>query len=167
VSDVQIRLPRDSDLLALTALYNHYVVNTPITFDVEPFDVERRRAWFGHYAPAGRHRLLVAHAGERIVGYATSSRFRDRAAYDPSIETTIYLDPDWTSRGIGTRLYGALFESLAHEDVHRAYAGITLPNPASLALHHAFGFRSVGVYDGVGRKFGRFYSVEWLEKKLR
>jgi phosphinothricin acetyltransferase len=167
VSEPCIRLGRASDLAALTALYNHYVVNTPITFDVDPYDVERRRAWFDHYAPTGRHRLLVAEWEGRLAGYATSSRFRDKAAYDPSVETTVYVAYGLTGRGIGTRLYQALFASLADEDVHRAYAGITLPNPASLALHRAFGFRSVGVYDEVGRKFGRFHTVEWLEKKLR
>lgn len=167
MSEARVRLPLAADLPALTALYNHYVVNTPITFDVEPFEVEQRRAWFEHYAPTGRHRLLVAECDGRVAGYATSSAFRPKAAYDPSVETTIYLAPDVTGRGLGTRLYRALFESLASEDVHRAYAGITLPNPASLALHHAFGFRSVGRYDEVGRKLGRFWSVEWLEKKLR
>jgi phosphinothricin acetyltransferase len=167
MSDVRVRLPLASDLPELTALYNHYVLNTPITFDVEPFDVERRRAWFAHYAPAGRHRLLVAERDGRVAGYATSSAFRDRAAYDPSVEATVYVAAELTGLGIGTRLYRALFESLANEDVHRAYAGVTLPNPASLALHRAFGFRSLGLYDEVGRKFGRFHSVEWLEKKLR
>jgi phosphinothricin acetyltransferase len=167
VSEVRIRLPRPSDLPALTELYNHYVRSTPITFDVEPFDVEQRRAWFEHYAPSGRHRLLVAECDGSVAGYTTSSAFRPKAAYDPSVETTVYVAPGLERRGIGTRLYRALFEALAGEDVHRAYAGITLPNPASLALHRAFGFRSVGCYDEVGRKLGRFWSVEWQEKKLR
>jgi phosphinothricin acetyltransferase len=167
VSEVRIRLPRDSDLPELTSLYNHYVLHTPITFDLEPFDVEQRRAWLAHYAPAGRHRLLVAESEGRVAGYTTSSPFRAKAAYDPSVETTVYVLPGLERRGIGSRLYAALFESLASEDVHRAYAGITVPNPASVALHHAFGFRCVGLYDEVGRKFGRFWSVEWLEKRLR
>ena len=101
-----------------------------------------------------------------MVGYATSSPFRGRAAYDPSVETTVYVADGLTRRGIGSRLYHALFASLGKEDVHRAYAGITLPNPASLALHRRFGFQPIGVYDEVGRKFGRYWSVEWLEKKL-
>jgi phosphinothricin acetyltransferase len=166
VSDVHIRLPRAEDLEALTELYNHYVESTPITFDIGRFTPEQRRDWFDHYAPSGRHRLLVAEAAGRVVGYATSSPFRAKAAYDPSVETTIYLAPEQVGRGVGSRLYGALFESLAGEDVHRAYAGVTLPNPASLALHRRFGFRSLGVYQEVGRKFGRYWSVEWLEKAL-
>jgi len=168
VSDeaVRIRPPLPSDLPELTALYNHYVVSSPVTFDLQPFEAEQRRAWFDHYAAPGRHQLFVADSGGRVLGYATSSQFRLKAAYDPSVETTVYVAAGFTGRGIGARLYQALFESLAKEDVHRAYAGITLPNSASLALHLRFGFRSVGQYDEVGRKFGRFWSVEWLEKKL-
>jgi phosphinothricin acetyltransferase len=166
VSDVLIRPPLPSDLPELTALYNHYVVTSPVTFDIEPFEVEQRRAWFDHYAATGRHQLLVAEAGGRVLGYATSSQFRVKPAYDPSVETTVYVAAGCTGRGIGGLLYRALFESLAKEDVHRAYAGITLPNPASLALHGRFGFRSVGEYHEVGRKFGRFWTVAWLEKRL-
>jgi phosphinothricin acetyltransferase len=163
---VRIRPPLDSDLPELTALYNHYVVTSPVTFDIEPFEVEQRRAWFEHYAPTGRHRLFVAESDGRVRGYATSSLFRTKQAYDPSVETTVYVAAGFTGQGIGAGLYRALFESLEREDVHRAYAGITLPNPASLALHRSFGFQPVGRYDEVGRKFGRFWTVEWLEKKL-
>jgi len=168
VSDVRvrIRLPQPSDLPELTALYNHYVVSTPVTFDIEPFEIEQRRAWFTDYAPAGRHQLFVADSDGRVVGYATSSAFRGKPAYAPSVETTVYVAASLTGQAIGSRLYRALFDSLEKEDVHRAYAGITVPNPASMALHRSFGFHPVGRYDEVGRKFGRFWSVEWLEKKL-
>ena len=167
MSEVRIRPPRSSDLPELTALYNHYVVSSPVTFDIEPFEIEQRRAWFDHYAPEGRHQLFVADSDGRVVGYATSSVFRPKPAYDPSVETTVYVAPGLTRQGIGARLYRALFDALEQEDVHRAYAGITVPNPASLALHRSFGFRPVGLYDEVGRKFGRFWNVEWFEKKLR
>ena len=166
MSDVRIRPAQPSDLPELTALYNHYVRTSPVTFDIEPFEVEQRRAWFAHYAPVGRHQLFVAESDGGVRGYATSSLFRAKAAYDPSVETTVYVAEGFTGQGIGARLYRALFDSLAREDVHRAYAGITLPNPASLALHRSFGFQPVGQYDEVGRKFGRFWTVEWLEKKL-
>ena len=163
---VGIRPPQPSDLPELTTLYNHYVVSSPVTFDIEPFEVEQRRAWFDHYAPVGRHQLFVADSDGRVVGYATSSAFRGKPAYDPSVETTVYVTAGLTGQGIGARLYRALFDSLEKEDVHRAYAGITVPNPASMALHRSFGFHPIGLYDEVGRKFGRFWNVEWLEKKL-
>ena len=163
----QIRLPKATDLAPLTELYNHYILNTTITFDIEPYTLEQRRdRWWCHYKHQGRHRLLVAEQDQEIVGYATSSQLRDKAAYDTSVETSIYLSPQAQGKGVGTQLYQALFQSLANEDVHRAYAGITLPNAASIALHHKFGFYHVGHYQEVGRKFEQYWDVEWLEKKL-
>jgi len=164
--DVGIRPARGQDLEAITRLYNHYVIASPATFDITPFSPETRRPWFEHYAEQGRHRLLVAESAGAIVGYTCSSTFRPKAAYETSIETSVYLAPEATGRGLGTRLYEALFAALAGEDIHRAYAGITLPNPASLALHRRFGFREVGRHEEVGRKFGRYWSVQWMEKPM-
>ena len=162
-----IRLPQPTDLEPLTHIYNHYILNTSITFDVELYTIEQRReSWWCHYERQGRHRLLVAEQDQTVVGYATSSQFRTKSAYDTSVETSIYLSPDTQGQGIGTQLYQALFESLADEDVHRAYAGITLPNPVSIGLHKKFGFYSVGRYQEVGRKFDRYWDVEWFEKTL-
>ncbi|MDJ0848567.1 MAG: GNAT family N-acetyltransferase [Myxococcota bacterium] len=163
---VEIREALEGDLRALTGIYNHYVRETPITFDLEPFTVEARRPWFEGFGPAGRYRLLVAERDGGAVGYACSHRFRSKAAYDRSVETTVYLGPEAVGQGIGRRLYGALFEALAGEDVHRALAGMTLPNAASAALHAGFGFQPIGVFREVGYKFGRYWDVEWLEKAM-
>jgi phosphinothricin acetyltransferase len=92
--------------------------------------------------------------------------FRERAAYSRSVETSVYLDPSMLGHGLGTALYAALLDELAHEDVHRAYAGIALPNDASEALHRRLGFREVGTYTEVGRKFGRWWDVRWYERPL-
>ena len=162
----QIRAGTESDLPELTALYNHYAVGTHITFDTEPQDVVERREWLAHYATTGRHRLLVAQASGRIVGYATSSRFRAKPGYDTSVETTVYVHPDLTGGGIGRALYDALFSALADEDVHRAYAGIALPNDASVALHVSHGFRHIGTFTEVGHKLGRWWDVAWYERPL-
>jgi len=112
VTQVSVRPGEPGDLPALTALYNHYVEHTHVTFDTEPFTVEQRQAWFSHYAVTGRHRLLVAVGADEVVGYATSSRFRDKAAYDPSVETTVYCRPGVVGAGVGTALYAALFDAL-------------------------------------------------------
>ena len=162
----ELRPAREEDLPALNDLYNHYILHTPITFDVEPWTLEQRREWFSHYAKTGRHRLLVALQDGRVAGYASSGRFRPKAAYDTSVESSIYLAPGLGGRGLGTTLYRALLEALAREPVHRVLAGVTLPNPASLALHARFGFRTVGVFDEVGHKLERYWSVQWLEKLL-
>jgi phosphinothricin acetyltransferase len=162
----RIRPGRESDVPALTAIYNHYVRETPITFDVETVSVEARRTWFASFAGAGRYRIFVAERGGEIEGYAATLRFRPKAAYDTTVETTIYLRPDTGGQGLGAALYATLFEAIRGEDLHRALAGIALPNPASIALHERFGFRTVGVFAEVGRKLGRYWDVVWMEKLL-
>jgi phosphinothricin acetyltransferase len=154
------------DVPALVDVYNHYIATTAITFDIEPVTVESRTEWFRHYAPTGRHRLLVGYDGRALLGYASTSPFAVKAAYETSVEVSVYLAPDQTRRGLGTALYEALFASVAGEDIHRAYAGITLPNEASVALHLRFGFSDVGVYREVGRKFGRYHDVLRMQREL-
>lgn len=167
-TDVQVRAGTEGDLPALTDIYNHYVRETAITFDIAPTTPDDRRPWLLSHPEDGPHRLLVAQPteGGPVVGYATSSPYRPKAAYSTSVETSIYLAPDAGGRGIGSLLYTALFQALAGEDVHRAYAGVTLPNEASIRIHERFGFRKVGVYQEVGRKFGAYHDVVWLEKRL-
>jgi phosphinothricin acetyltransferase len=163
---VIVRAATADDVPRLTDIYNHYVTHSQATFDIDPFTVEQRREWFSHYAPTGPHRLLVAEDDGFVSGFATSSPFRARAAYATSIETSVYCDPERVGHGIGSMLYTHLFEQLAGEDLHRALAGITLPNDASLSLHERFGFVKIGEYSEVGRKFGRFWDVAWFEKPL-
>ncbi|MFE9647137.1 GNAT family N-acetyltransferase [Streptomyces sp. NPDC006365] len=167
-TEVLVRPGVESDLAALTDLYNHYVRETPITFDTAVFTPEERRPWLLSHPEDGPHRLKVAVEvdSQLILGYATSSLYRMKPAYGTSVEVTIYLAPDAGGRGIGTLLYKSLFEDLASEDLHRAYAGITQPNEASVRLHERFGFRYVGTYREVGRKFGRYWDVAWYEKEL-
>jgi phosphinothricin acetyltransferase len=161
-----VRHARGSDLAALTEIYNHYVVHSPATFDLEPFSPEQRREWFEHYREGSPHQLLVAEDGD-LVGYATSSRFRPKPAYGTTIETTVYIHPDATGRGVGALLYEELFERLRSHDLWRAVAGIVPPNEPSVRLHLKFGFREVGRFTELGRKFGRYWDVIWYEKPLR
>lgn len=212
--EVQVRAGTEADLPALTDLYNHYIRETCITFDLEPLTPDQRRPWLLSHPQDGPHRLLVAQEatdhtknphngptsapearagtagtetrtgtatpgsltgtaapeanrpGGTLLGYATSSAFRPKAAYAPSVEVTVYCAPHAAGRGIGTLLYTSLFEALTDEDVHRAYAGITQPNEASTRLHTRFGFRHIGTYTEVGRKFGRYWDVAWYQKDL-
>lgn len=166
--EVQVRPGVESDLAALTDLYNHYVRKTPITFDTAVFTPQERRPWLLSHPEDGPYRLMVATDPESgtILGYATSSAFRPKPAYATSVEVTVYLSPQATGRGVGTRLYTALFESLAGQDLHRAYAGIAQPNEASVRLHERLGFRHIGTYREVGYKFGRYWDVAWYEKEL-
>ena len=159
-----IRTADIADLPALTAIYNHYIVHTPITFDVQPYEPEQRRPWFEDHAPAGRHRLLVAEEDGAAAGYASTSRWRPKPAYETTVESSVYVRADAVGRGIGRDLYAALFDAMANEDVHTVVAGVALPNPASIALHERFGFRHVGVFRDVGRKFGKYWDVAWFQR---
>jgi phosphinothricin acetyltransferase len=159
VSALTIRRAERSDLPALLEIYNHYVLNTPATFDVEPRTLEQRQQWLDGFASTGRYQCFVAVKDARAIGWASSHPYKDRAAYDPTVLSSIYLAPDMTGQGIGRRLYSALFDALKGEDIHRVFGGITQPNEASVRLHLAFGFEPVGVYREVGRKFGRYWDV--------
>ena len=163
---IQIRAASKADVPRLTEIYNHYVVNTPVTFDLETYTVERRMTWFEQFSTTGRYRLLVAEEQGRVVGYAGTTRFRPKPAYDTTVETTIYCAPESVGQGLGGRLYSALFEAISDEDIHRIVGGYTLPNRGSEALHERFGFVTVGIFRENGRKFGRYWDVAWAERPL-
>src|SRR5690349_16414366 len=125
---LNIRPAVRDDIPRLTEIYNHYVVHTPITFDLSPYTAERRTAWFEQFAPTGRYRLVTAEENGLVIGYAGTTRFRPKPAYDTTVETTIYCSPEALGKSVGRKLYGALFETLASEDINRIVAGYTLPN---------------------------------------
>lgn len=153
------------DLAQITEIYNYYVLNTAVTFDVLPYTVEGREAWFSQFGAIGRYRLLIAEENGVVLGYAGTTRFRPKAAYETTAEMTIYCAAEAIGKGVGGRLYSALFEALKGEDIHRFVAGYALPNPASEALHRRFGFEVVGVFSENGRKFGKYWDVCWTERR--
>lgn len=166
MSSALVRPACRDDLPAITRLYNHYVLHTPITFDLEATTPEARGPWFEAHTAGGRHRLFVAEEAGRVLGYAGTGPFRAKRAYDPTVETTIYLAPGATGRGLGSLLYTALFAALRGTDAHRAVAGITMPNAPSVALHRRFAFTEVGTFHENGRKLDRWWDVLWMEKIL-
>jgi phosphinothricin acetyltransferase len=159
MASIEIRRVEQGDLKALLAIYNYYVRETPVTFDIEPRTLEQRQAWLDGFAASGRYQCFVAVKDGEPVGWASSHPYNERAAYLTSVAVSIYLSPEVTAQGLGRRLYDALFAALAGEDIHRLFGGITLPNPASVGLHESFGFRLAGTYPEIGRKFGRFWDV--------
>jgi phosphinothricin acetyltransferase len=166
LSGLVTRAARLDDLPRLTEIYNHYVLHSPATFDLEPKTVDQRREWLAQFAETGRYRLLVAEEDGVILGYAGAMRWRPKPAYDTTVETSIYCAPESVGRGVGGNLYAALFDAIAGENIHRIVAGYVPPNPASAALHERFGFRPVGTFSEVGYKFGRYRDVCWMEKRL-
>jgi phosphinothricin acetyltransferase len=168
MADYAVRSATLDDLEALTDIYNHYVVNIAVTFDLRTFAASERRGWFDDHRDSGPHRLLVAtDTSNRCLGYASSSRWRPKRAYNTTVETSVYCHTEALGRGCGTGLCTALFAVLESEDVHRMVAGVSLPNPASVSLHERFGFRRVGVFLSVGRTFDKFWDVAWFERPVR
>ena len=161
---VAVRLARESDLEQINEIYNHYILKTAITFDIEPWTMGERRAWFAKFGTHGRYRLVVAEDRRGVIGFAGTSRFREKAAYDPTVEMTIYCASEATGHGVGSMMYEALFPLIADEDIRSGIAAITLPNEVSIRLHERFGFTLVGVTHDVGRKFGKFWDVAWYER---
>ena len=158
-----IRLATAADAARIQAIYAHYVRETVVSFELEPPSVDEmaerlRKA----------HAWLVCEAGQGIVaGYAYASKHRDRAAYQWSVDVTVYIDPAFHRKGVGRGLYTALFGLLRLQGYYNAYAGITQPNDGSVGLHTAMGFQPVGVYRGVGYKFGHWHDVVWLSLRLQ
>ena len=160
---MEIRDAQWRDLPAMTALYNHYIKTSACTFDIEPYSVETRSAWFEKF-DGDRWRCLVTEQDGQVLGYACSAEFKPKSAYRTSVEVSIYVGTNAHRRGVARGLYTALFKALEGTGVHRAYAGITLPNEASVQLHRSFGFVDAGIYREVGHKFGRYWDVAWLER---
>lgn len=162
---VDIRLATPADAAAIADIYRPIVERTTITFDLAAPGEEAMRSRIEQATT--RYPWLVATEGGDALGFAYSNRHRDRAGYDPSADVGIYLRDDARGRGIGTTLYDELLKRLAAAGTfHRAFAGIALPNDASVALHKKHGFTLVGVYHEVGRKFGRWIDVAWWERAL-
>lgn len=155
-----------ADAAGVNAIYNPVIRDSAATFEVVEHKLADRERWIEELGRSPRHPVFVAEEAGRIVGYANAAAFDPRAAYETSVKVSVFIAPEDHNKGIGKALYGALFEALSREDVHRVYALIVAPNPASVALHEAFGFNYVSTLNEVGRKFGRFHDVMWFEKRL-
>ena len=161
---VTIRAATTADLEAINDIYNHYVLNTHITFDEQPWPMQQRQDWFNKFNDS-IYSLIVAVNHGRVCGFAYTSSYRPKTAYNRSAEVTIYTAPEQTPKGTGTQLYKQLIAD-AQGVFHRLYAIIALPNAGSIGLHHKLGFKAVGELSDVGYKFGQYYSTVILEKQL-
>ncbi len=159
-----IRTATMADAEAICAIYNHYILETAITFEeaaVTPAEMASRidetlrsLSW------------LVWEDGAAVHGFAYASKWKGRCAYRHSAEVTVYLDPKFTGRGIGSQLCESLLADLRERNFHAAIGGVALPNPASIALHERLGFHKVAHFEQVGRKFGRWIDVGYWQLLL-
>jgi phosphinothricin acetyltransferase len=162
---VHIRLAHDGDAEAIASIYRPVVESTVISFETIPPDraeISRRLADTMIEYP-----WLVCERDGHIAGYAYATRHRVRAAYQWSVDTSVYIDDAHKRTGVGRGLYESLFSILAAQGFFNAFAGIALPNAASVGLHEAMGFEKLGVYRNVGFKFGEWRDVGWWQLRLR
>ena len=159
-----IRLATPDDGAAFAEIYRPAVVGSPTSFEIEPPDASEmsRRVTVA----LERFPWLAFDDGRVARGYAYAGTHRARPAYQWSAEVSAYVHEDARRRGVARALYTSLFALLRALGYANAYAGITLPNPASVGLHEALGFRPVGVFHNVGYKLGRWHDVEWWERPL-
>lgn len=167
LSSASIRPVRKEDTVAIAVIYNHYITQTVITFEEDPVSADEISRRVEEKTHKG-FPWLVAEVDGNVVGYAYAGPWNPRSAYRQTVEVSIYLDPGATARGLGTCLYARLFHSL--REMNRGFrvviGGITLPNPASQALHEKFGFRQVACFRNVGFKFGQWLDVGYWQAEL-
>lgn len=163
--DLRIRLADpDRDAAAAAEIYRPAVHATIASFEaVAPDAAEMARRI---RTTLERTPWLVAHVGESVIGYAYAGAHHERAGYRWSVDVSAYVQPGWQGRGIGRRLYDELFPILRRQRFVNVYAGIALPNPASVALHETVGMRPIGVYEQVGWKFGTWHDVAWFGMRI-
>lgn len=163
--DFNIRDAVLKDAPALLDIYRPFVVDTAVSFELAPPTIAefegRMRSAQSQWA------WLVAERGGEVLGYAYASAFRTRAAYRLTVEVSAYVHPCHRGRGVAAGLYRRLFDVLREKGYCNAYAGIALPNDASVAFHKSLGFTAVGVFHRAGWKFGRWHDVSWWEVRLR
>ncbi len=163
---MRVRVVRLDDAAAIAAIYAPVVIETAISFEAIPPDADefRRRI---ELERGLRPWLVMADDADRAIGYVYGSTYKARHAYRFSSEVTVYIDAAARGRGVGRRLYTALLALLRAQGYRTAYAGITLPNAASVGLHVAMGFTPAGVMHAAGYKFGRWHDVAYYECALR
>jgi L-amino acid N-acyltransferase YncA len=159
-----LRLATPDDAAQVQRIYEPYC-HTPISFEAVPPSVDEVRQRI--IKVLARFPWLVLEHHGVICGYAYAGLHRERAAYAWSVDTSVYVAQDRQGQGIGRALYTSLFELLVLQGYINAYAGVTLPNPASVGLHQAMGFRPVGVYEKVGHKCGVWHDIGWFQRSLQ
>jgi phosphinothricin acetyltransferase len=165
VSDTPaLRLAEARDASACLAIYAPAILERSTSFEYNVPTVDEMARRIAAALPA--FPWLVAVRKGEVIGYAYASRHKERDAYGWSVDVSAYIRGDCHRQGIGRGLYTSLFKLLALQGYRRAWAGVTLPNPGSVGLHEAMGFRKVGVYEKVGWKFGRWHDVAWFGRSL-
>jgi len=160
-----IRFAEPTNAAGILAIYAPYCESTCVSFEVVAPTLAQMQDRISRIT--GDYPWLVGEIDGQIAGYVYASRHHERAAYRWSVDVAVYVAPEQQRRGVGRTLYETLFSILREQGHFKAFAGITLPNPASVGLHESVGFRSAAIYRGVGYKFGRWLDVGWWQRDLQ
>ena len=160
----EIRLATEADAEAMLAIYTPVVLDTAISFELVPPSVDEFKSRVR--STLTRTPWLVCEIDGKVAGYAYAGALRTRAAYQWSVEVTVYVNADHRRLGVGSAVYTSLFACLRLQGFMNAYGGIALPNPASVALHESMGFSHIGTYRNVGYKLGAWHDVGWWQLEL-
>ena len=163
MENIFIRNIKDADIEAVNSLYNNYIRETPFTFDIEEKTLSQKKEWFKIFKKDSPFQCVVAYENDILIGFASSRPFRDKEAYESSIETSVYISKKYIGKGFGKLLMQDLLNKIDGYSINRAYAFITEPNNASERLHTLLGFKKIGVLNKVGKKFGKFWNVGIFE----
>lgn len=163
---MKIRPVEPEDAARIAEIYNHYIVDTIVTFELDPVAPEEIGRRIREITPDYPYLVVEDNTG-KVDGYAYASRFREREAYRHTAEVTIYLDKDRTSAGIGSPLFAELLVRLRKTDTVALIGAIALPNEPSVRLHEKFGFRKVAHLEKVGYKFGKWIDVGYWQLLIR
>ena len=152
-----IRKVKPADSKAIAVIYNKYITDSTVTFETHPVsenEMERRI-----FDIASRYPYLVCETGQGVVGYAYAHTWKEKAAYDKTWETTVYLSPQYQGKGMGKQLMDRLIDECRKQGCHVLIACITAENEGSIAFHRKLGFKQVSCFEKVGVKFGRGLDV--------
>jgi len=162
-----IRNVLNNDAITIAEIYNYYIAETTVTFESQTINPENTLDRIAKIQSDNLPWLIAEDERSKVIGYAYASKWRERFAYRFSVEITVYLSPNSSGNGIGTKLYQALFSELKLRSIHSVIGGITLPNQASIALHEKFGLKKVAHFKEVGFKFNQWLDVGYWQGILK
>jgi phosphinothricin acetyltransferase len=163
---MKIRKATSDDVLAICTIYNYYIEHTAITFETTPVSESEMRQRMDEVFESG-YSFCIGEAEGKIIGYYYTHRWKNRSAYTPTVEESIYLAKDETGKGYGSRMFRHLLTQIDRKVIHVVIACISIPNESSVRLHEKFGFRQVSYMKEIGRKFNQWQDIGHWQLILR